>query len=427
MSVSKKVIILTYYWPPSGGSGVQRWMYFAKHLKALGWEPIVITVDEKKAAYPVLDQSLVDQIRNVRVIKTATQEPLKWYSRFLSGSATAAIPQGEINTSGLLGKCAAFIRGNFFIPDARKGWVPFAVKAAKHLLEKETIDHLITTGPPHSTHLVGLELIKHFQLNWWADFRDPWTGIFYNKQMYQTARSSAKDERLEKAVLQAASGILTTVEGALTQRFKAIVPQQNFVAIANGYDHELMSKQSTQAPQDVFHIVYTGLLTHQQAYSTIIKALLAIEKTQTIRFSLAGNIPQAIKDEICSALPHIEVVDHGYLSHQAAVCLMQSAHLLLNFIFEGAESQMISGKLLEYIATGVPILSLGNPESYAGNFLSQGTASKMFNPTQQDEMTAYISYCIRNKGKVKNVFPKLEEWTRKALTLRLIESVLEKT
>lgn len=418
-------MILTYYWPPSGGSGVQRWMYFAKHLKALGWEPIVITVDEKKAAYPIQDHSLVDQTRNIRVIKTATREPLKWYSRLLSGSATVAIPQGEVNTNSLLGKCAAYIRGNFFIPDARKGWMSFAVKAAKQLLEKETIDHLITTGPPHSTHLIGLELIKHFQLNWWADFRDPWTGVFYNQQMYQTERSKAKDKALEKAVLEAASGILTTLDGELKQSFKTIVPQQKVVAVANGFDHELMESITVQPPKDIFHIVYTGLLTHQQSYSTIIKALQAIEGVNTIRFSIAGNIPQAIKDEIRSALPHIEVVDHGYLSHHAAVCLMKSAHLLLNFIFEGAENQMISGKLLEYIATGIPILSLGNPNTYAGNFLSQGTASKMLNRNQLDEIISFIRDCLRNKGKTKNEFPKLEQWTRKALTHRLIEEVLE--
>ena len=426
MPVSKKVIILTYYWPPSGGSGVQRWMYFAKHLKALGWEPIVITVDEKQASYPTVDHSLEDEIHDICVIKTSTREPLKWYSRFQSGSATAAIPQGEVNTSSFLGKCAAYVRGNFFIPDARKGWVPFAIKAVKKLLEKESIDHLITTGPPHSTHLIGLELSKHFKLNWWADFRDPWTDVFYNKQMLQSARSKAKDKALEKSVLEAASGILTTVDGTLTQRFKTIVPQQNIVAIANGFDDVLMASIAAQAPTDVFHIVYTGLLTHQQAYPVIIKALQTIEKTQAIRFSMAGNIPQTIKDEISSALPHIEVVDCGYLSHEAAVRLMKSAHLLLNFIFEGAENQMISGKLLEYIATGVPILSLGSPDAYAGNFLAQGTASKMFNGEQQDEIVAFIRDCIRHKGKMKNRFPKLEQWTRKALTLRLIKAVLEK-
>ena len=400
-------------------------MYFAKHLKALGWEPIVITVDEKQASYPIVDPSLVDVIRDIRVIKTATREPLKWYSRFLSGSATAAIPQGEVNTSTFLGKCAAYVRGNFFIPDARKGWVPFAVQAAKKLLEKEVINHLITTGPPHSTHLVGLELVEHFQLNWWADFRDPWTNVFYNKQMFQTERSKVKDKVLEKAVLEAASGILTTVDGTLTQLFKTIVPQQKFVAIANGFDDVLMANIAVQAPKDVFHIVYTGLLTHQQAYPAIIKALQAIDKTQAIRFSLAGNIPQAIKDEIDSALPHIEVVDHGYLSHKEAVRLMKSGHLLLNFIFEGAENQMISGKLLEYIATGVPILSLGNPDTYAGNFLAQGTASKMFNRTQQKEIVSFIHDCLRNKGKAKNEFPKLEQWSRKALTHRLIKEILE--
>ena len=175
-------MILSYYWPPSGGSGVQRWMYFAKYLKHLGWEPIVITVEEKQASYPQLDQSLLKEIEGIRVIKTATREPLRLYSRLTSGNTAKGIPQAEVNTKSIFGKLAAYIRGNYFIPDARKGWVPFAVKAAQKLLQQENIEHLITTGPPHSTHLVGLQLIDLFQLNWWVDFRDPWTDVFYKNK-----------------------------------------------------------------------------------------------------------------------------------------------------------------------------------------------------------------------------------------------------
>ena len=157
-------------------------MYFAKYLKQLGWEPIIITVDEKEASYPILDKSLLEEVNDIRVIKTRTREPLKMYSRLTSGASLQGIPQGEVQTDSLFKKIAAYIRGNFFIPDARKGWVPFATEAAKGLIKEHTIEHLITTGPPHSTHLVGLALKKAYPLNWWADFRDPWTTLFYNKQ-----------------------------------------------------------------------------------------------------------------------------------------------------------------------------------------------------------------------------------------------------
>jgi len=148
-----KILIISYYWPPSGGSGVQRWMYFAKYLKELNYEPIVITVDENQASYPVLDSSLINEVKEIRVIKTSTREPLKLYSRLISSDPNVGIPQGELNTKSFFGKVAAYVRGNFFIPDARKGWIPFVLEAANKILQEEKISFLFTTGPPHSSHL----------------------------------------------------------------------------------------------------------------------------------------------------------------------------------------------------------------------------------------------------------------------------------
>ena len=156
MKDSKKVLILTYYWPPSGGSGVQRWMYFTKYLRQLGWQPIVITVDETQASYSVLDFELLEEVKDIQVIKTDTKEPLKIYSQILTGSTNKGIPQGAVSKKGWFSKMAAFVRGNFFIPDARKGWNTYAKMEAEKLIRQQGIQKLITTGPPHSTHLVGL-------------------------------------------------------------------------------------------------------------------------------------------------------------------------------------------------------------------------------------------------------------------------------
>ena len=424
MSVSKKVLILSYYWPPSGGSGVQRWMYFAKYLKQLGWEPIVITVDEKQAAYPQLDKSLLKEVESIRVIKTSTQEPLRLYARLTSGNSQKGIPQGEVNTKSFFGKIAAYIRGNYFIPDARKGWVPFAVKAAQKLLKEENIDHLITTGPPHSTHLAGLQLSELFQLNWWVDFRDPWNDIFYNKQMRRTQRSQVKDAQLEKTVLQKASGVITTIGGGLHNNLKEKAPQQRFIALANGFDAALMETITANPVEDAFHIVYTGLLTQHQAYPAVIKALGQLKGDRPIRFSLAGNIPESILAEIRTALPNIEVVDHGYLDHAAAIALMKSGHLLLNFIFTGATTQMISGKLLEYFATQVPVLSLGDPLSAAGEFIAKGTCAKMIENDDHPSIVAFIQSLFEADKAPLNKMENLSEWSRKALTERLIREVL---
>ena len=424
MTVNKKVLILSYYWPPSGGSGVQRWMYFAKHLKQLGWEPIVITVDEYQAAYPVMDPSLLEDVKDIKVIKTSTREPLRFYSLLISGNSQSGIPQAEVKRKSFIGKAAAYVRGNYFIPDARKGWVPYAVKAAQKVIREENISRLITTGPPHSTHLAGLQLKAQFNVNWWVDFRDPWVDVFYNTSFYRTAKSEQKDEAFEKEVLHSANGIILTVGGYLQEQLKKKAIDQHFVVLPNGYDTDLMNTIPLAQPKDVFHVVYSGLLTHNQSFVEVLQVLARVSTTESILLSLAGNISHEIIDEIKLSVPQVEVVYHGYLSHKDAVSLMKKAHLLLNFIFKGAQTQMISGKLLEYLATNVPVLSIGNPRSTAGEFLSQGSASVMLDAKSTKEISAFIEKTAFQKGNLFNHFPQLDQWSREGLTKRLINEVL---
>ena len=421
----KKILIITYYWPPSGGSGVQRWMYFAKHLRLLGWEPVVITVDERQASFPTLDPSLLKEVDGIRVIKTQTREPLRWYSRLVSGNNRGGIPQGVVKTKSLFQKIAAYIRGNYFIHDARKGWIPFALKAAKKLLKEESFSYLITTGPPHSTHLIGLALKDTYPISWWADFRDPWADLFYNASLYRTQKSIAKDQALEKLVLQKANGILTTLGGKLHDQLKAIAPKQTFTALPNGYDADLMASIMGMPPKGIFHVVFTGLLTHNQEYDSVIKALAKFQEQHAIQLSLSGQISTEIFTEIQKALPLIKVINRGYLSHKEAVKLIKNAHLLLNFIFKGAQTQMISGKLLEYMATGVPILSIGDPDSEAGRFLMQGSCAKMLKAEQVFEMEVFIESLLKGNIVVTNNFPALQDWSRKAICKRLENEVLK--
>lgn len=421
MSSSKTVLILSYYWPPAGGSGVQRWMYFAKYLKKFGWRPIVLTVDEKYASYPILDRTLESEVQNIEVYKTRTREPLRWYSRFVSGSSTQGIPRGEVSKKGLFSKILAFIRGNFFIPDARKGWNAYAAVKAFELIKEKKISTLITTGPPHSTHLVGLFLKRSLKIRWLADFRDPWTDIFYNKDLYRTYYAKKSDARWEKQVLETADAVLTTVGGKLHKTLKEKAVRQNYVAIPNGYDAQLL-QEITRTPIDDFHIVYTGLLTRHQNYATLLSAIAQFKEATpkvAIRFSLAGQINHSIIDQIINTLPGIQVDYHGYLSHRDAVALMKSADLLVNFLFEGAEQQMISGKLLEYLATGIPVLSLGDPDSEAGHLVNKGSHSRMFYAGEEKPIFEFISWIAKQKEPVENTHPQLGSWSREALAKRL--------
>jgi hypothetical protein len=321
----------------------------------------------------------------------------------------------------LFEKLLAFIRGNYFIPDARKGWIPFAVKEAKKILKAERIEKLITTGPPHSTHLVGLKLKKQFDLNWWADFRDPWTDIFYNTSFFRSAKTISKDQALEKEVLQKADGVITTLAGKFHEQLKGKAPKQNFSVIPNGYDSELMKNIKVKAKKVDFHIVYTGLLTQNQDYEMLLKVIDKYSKTLKIHFSLAGNIHIDIINKITDVLPNAIVEYLGYITHYNAIALMKSADLLLNFVFKGAEHQMISGKLLEYIATEVPILSIGNPKSEAGLFLNKGSHSWMVEKDNKSKMELILKTLFDKK--VKNKFPKLSQWSRLSLTKKLSKIV----
>ena len=423
-SSKTKVLIISYYWPPSGGSGVQRWMYFAKYLKEFNHEPIVITVDENQASYPVLDPSLINEVKGIRVIKTNTREPLKLYSRLISGKSNIGIPQGEVNTKSFFGKIAAYIRGNFYIPDARKGWIPFVVEAANKILQEEKISFLITTGPPHSSHLSGIRLKEKFDLNWWVDFRDPWGEVFYNKQMFRSKKSNNKDAQFEKIVLEKASGVITTIGGDFHKNLLRKNPQKKVISIPNGFDEELILKTKSAPKKKGFHIVYTGLLTQNQSYLKPLEIINDFSKKYEINFSIAGNIKPTIISEIKKTLCNVNVDFLGYISHEYSVALIKSADLLLNFIFKGGESDMISGKLLEYMATEVPIISIGDPNSEAARFLNSGSHAWMINENSISIMKKHLKSLLEQKIKLINKTPNIENWGRRMLTQRLIKEVL---
>ncbi len=423
MKDNKKVLIFTYYWPPSGGSGVQRWTFFAKYLKALGWEPIVITVDEKQAAYPVLDLGLLKETRDIEVVRTNTKEPLRIYSRILTGSSKKGIPQGSVPKRGWFSKTAAFIRGNFFFPDARIGWNPYAITVAKKYIQQEGIQKIITTGPPHSTHLLGLQLKTQFGIQWWADFRDPWTDIFYNKDLYRSSWAQKKDARMEWKVLHNANGIFTTVGGSLVRKLQSKAPDQKFHVLPNGFDEALLSSVP-KTKNDIFHVVYTGLLTDNQDYLSPIELLNSLAGQLPIGLSLAGNISAEIIDKIKEAAPKIQIDYKGYLSHVDAIALIKSGDLLLNFIFRGAGQDMISGKLLEYLASEVPVLSVGDPNSEAGRLLDQASFAKMIDAQNTTAQKSFIKKAIQQKGKAINIMPDIQKWTRENIT-KSLSNVLE--
>jgi len=383
----KKILLISYYWPPGGGSGVQRWMYFCKYLSEFGIHPIVITVDEKKASYRYIDESLNEMVKDVEVYKTSTLEPLKLYSKMVSGNENSAIPIGFAGETkpGFLQTVSRAIRGNFFIPDARKGWVKYAVKKAREILSREKIDLVITNGPPHSTHFVGAKLKKEFSFTWMADFRDPWTDLHYNKFLYRADWAKRKDARLEKKILNDADVILTMGPGMkkhLVQKGN-ISPDKVFY-VYNGYDENDFKDVDYSGDPNHFTISHIGMLSDSQPITSFLIALKSFfEKDHPIckflKLRLIGNVSPVILEEVKNKIPEILLEHQGYVKRKVAISYMLSSDLLFNSLAEMENSELlISGKLMEYIATGKPILCLGNPNGDAANLLKEFKYSGVF-------------------------------------------------
>lgn len=407
---NRKILILTYYWPPAGGSGVQRWMYFAKYLKDFGYEPIVVTVNPDKASYKNVDEGLMEQVKNVRTVRTNTVELLKFYSFLTTGNSKKGIPQGNVKNKGLFSRFSAFVRGNFFIPDARLGWNKYAYKAAFDIIQEEDIKLIITTGPPQSTHLIGLKLKRKLGVKWLADFRDPWTGLYYNKDMQRMRWANKRDEKLEFNVLHQADRVLT-IGFKLKERLQknAGINPEKFHYIYNGYDAEVMNQlrlKTVKSP--LFEITFIGLLTDNQPYKAIIEGLKVflnrIDMSE-VKLCVAGNIQMEILTAFRNDLPNLLIENHGYIKHEKAMELMLRADLLINVLADMENSEiLISGKQMEYIASGNPILCIGNKNGESALILENISNAEVY---QKDEIAHIANSIEKTFNNWKNGTPSI--------------------
>lgn len=395
-----KVLIITYYYPPSGGSGVQRWMYFTKYMKEFGFHPYVVTVEPQNASYKFLDENFLKHVENVEVYKTKTLEPLKAYSKLVGGDARADIPQGFAGESnpGFFRKLSRFIRGNLFIPDARIGWNRFAFKKASELILKEGIQFVITNGTPHSTHLVGLKLKKKFGIKWIADFRDPWGEAYYNKHLYRTSIAEKIDHRLEQKVLDQAD-MVTTIGPGMMKLLKAKLSpaNQNKVKyVYNGYDDEIF-RGLIKNKEKKFTILHLGILSENQPIKPFLVALKRVAEAipdfrLKSKISYVGKVSPSILQETKELLPEIELEIIEYVPHASAIQHILNANLLLNSLAQTDESKLlISGKLMEYIASGNPVLVLGNPQGDAAELLSGMEVAKVFDRGNTDGIIDFVN------------------------------------
>ena len=402
-------------------------MFFAKYLKQFGYNPIVLTVNSKYASYNLIDNSLTDQVKGIEVHKTPSFEILKLYSMFKSGNKTKAIPQSYIPSQSFFDKIASFIRLNFFIPDSRIGWNYFAFKKAKKIIEDNNINCVVTTGPPHSSHLIGKKIYKKFKLKWIVDLRDPWAELFYLKNKFQFKYVKKLNLKFEADVLNSADAILTTVGNRYQTILKdKLLNSKKIYKIYNGYDKTAYDKIEEIKP-DSYNIVFTGILSKNHNYQLFFEALSLLKnKYQDLNliFTFAGKIDKEVKSLFSEK---IHFIDNGYVIHEKAIKIIKSSHLLINFNYLNTEdTDMVSGKLIEYLASGSPIINFSNLAKESNLILQ--SSKKSFNADSNDliKVVDFIKKEYDNwfEGNYKKEIPKdIESFSREKLTDNLIDLI----
>ncbi len=361
----KKALIITYYWPPSGGAGVQRWLKFAKYLPEYGWEPIIYTPENPES--PANDNSLLKDIPdNITVLKNKIWEPFNIYKIFTGRKTTDKLGSGFLSEtetkSNLNEKISLWVRGNLFIPDAKCFWIKPSIKYLEEFLKKNKIDVIISTGPPHSLHLIAKSLKTKFNIPWLADFRDPWTEIDFFDKLNLTSWAIKKHNRLENGVVRNADKVIITGKSwaeSLNKKngIKSIV-------ITNGFDEEDLEKTQLN-PTEKFTILHVGSINKDRNHKVFWNALKElVSENQSIRNNLHIQLVGKTDNEVYNSATESglnEFVSYiPYLEHRSSVALEKNASVLYLPVNNTFNSKgILTGKVFEYLAAKRPILAIG--------------------------------------------------------------------
>ncbi len=389
------MLLISYYWPPAGGAGVQRWLKMCKYLPENGVECTVLTVATEVATYPLIDTAFEDEVReDVEVVRTHSREALAWYAR-LFGKKN--VPHGgfaNVDTGSTQSKISRWIRGNFFIPDARRGWSRFAIKAARDIISRKGIELLVSTGPPHSSHLIALELKASHQLPWIADFRDPWTDIYYYGQLLHSAPARRLDARLEQQVMLGCDRLIAVCPSNARLYSKKLPAHASdkISIITNGYDPDDFGSttKASKAPEPkALKIAYTGTIAGTYRAEPIFRILEKLPFPWELH--MAGKVPDDIAALLRQMHTGAKVQMHGYLPHNESIALLQSSDVLLHILPDTEANRMgTTGKLFEYIGAGKPILNFGPKEGDAAIFIAEAGAGQSFSREDESGVLNYL-------------------------------------
>ncbi len=422
----KKVLVITYYWPPAGGPGVQRWLKFVKYLRDFGIEPVVYIPENPQ--YPLRDTSFENDIpSDITIYKHPIFEPYRIASLF-SKKKTKRISSGIIKNKNqsFLEKSMLWIRGNFFIPDARKYWVRPSVKFLAGVLENEGIDNIITTGPPHSVHLIGHYLKDIKKVRWIADFRDPWTTIGYHKKLKLTSLAAKRHKELERMVLTSADKI-TVTSNTTKKEFQAIT-KRPIQVITNGFDQR---KPNDVKLDEKFTISHIGSMLTDRNPKNLWKVLgELIEENKALKENLVLQFIGVVSNDVLESTKEFGLQEHvkviGYVSHEDAIGYQLKSQVLLLAEIDSQETiGIIPGKLFEYMAAERPILGIGPENWEVAQIVAESKTGAIFEHSSKSQLKKVLLNWFNQyqQQKLKVSSGNIEQYSRRELTRKLAEFI----
>jgi glycosyltransferase involved in cell wall biosynthesis len=369
-----KVLLITYYWPPAGGAGVQRWLKMSKYLSQK-FEFHVFCPDG--ADYPVKDLTLEKEVsERITVIKKKIWEPYELASKFSKRNTN--FKKGQLNPQSdrsIMDHLSIFVRSNFFIPDGRAAWINPSFNQLKSYVTKEKIDVIISTGPPHSVHVIALKLKRKYpKIKWIADFRDPWTEIDYFDKLNLTRFALKKHKKLELDVLQHADKVVC-VSPSWSESLARICGRP-VSTIFNGFDQSDFHETNTKSTD--FLLVYSGLVNRDRSPYHLWSALNELiqedsEFADNFKLRFIGTVDPFVQAQIETFQALLDRTEFkGYLPHSDSIkCITEAALLLLLINNTANQKGILPGKLFEYLATGVPILCIGPSDGDISRILKE--------------------------------------------------------
>ncbi|WP_339867271.1 glycosyltransferase family 4 protein [uncultured Algoriphagus sp.] len=419
--MKKRVLIITYYWPPSGGSGVQRWLKFAKYLPEAGWEPVIFTPENPD--FDLKDETLEKEIsKDLEVMKFPIWEPYQLLDKIRGKKESHPGRVLEQKEHGFIEKAAIWLRANLMVPDPRVFWVKPSVKFLTELIEKGQFQAIITTGPPHSMHLIGRDLKRETGIFWLADFRDPWSQWEFLDKLPMQNRVRTKHKKLEQEVLSEAD-VVTTISPTFQEDLKQLATRK-IDLLTNGFDDDDIPQGFSIGEKKAgsLHLVYTGIIDSIRNPMPLLKAMkeeFSKEKGE-VKFTFVGRVSDQVREEIAAdSWLSDHVIFAGYVSHQEVFGFYEKADALALILTNTKNAKgNIPGKLFEYMATTLPILALGDPDGDSAKILKEAGAGEVFSHSDHVAIQVSLRKLFERSGKADSATG-IDQYSRRNLSIQL--------